>query len=142
MRNCKFYKELEAELGISTTPFAGSSRDVEETANEYRRIQSLAANGDKGLNKALGQLLAECLKEDALNVDIKSEKTSLPNCDLRPDLCLHLGDLDYICIEPTWRSTDKGIPNELEGGQNTLAASHMKKYLLDKVMQYVKALDL
>jgi hypothetical protein len=142
MRNCKLYKELEAELGISTTLFAGSSRDVEETANEYRRIQSLAAKGDKGLNKALGQLLAECLKEDAPNVDVKSEKTSLPNCDLKPDVCLHLGDLDYICIEPTWRSTDKGIPDELEGGQNTLAASHMKKYLLDKAMQYVKALDL
>jgi hypothetical protein len=61
---------------------------------------------------------------------------------LRPDVCLKLGALDFICLEPTWRSTEKGIPGELEGGQNTLAASHLKKYLLDKAMQYVKALDL
>jgi len=142
MRNSKLYKEIEMELGINATPFAGANRDVDETANEYRRIQALAAKGDKSLNKALGQLLAQCLKEDAPQVDVKSEKTSLPNCDLKPDVCLHLGDLDYICIEPTWRSTDKGIPGELEGGQNTLAASHMKKYLLDKAMQYIKALEL
>jgi hypothetical protein len=142
MRNSKLYKEIELELGINATPYAGANRDVEETANEYRRIQALAAKGDKSLNKALGQLLAECLKEDAPRVDVKSEKISLPNCDLKPDVCLHLGDLDYVCIEPTWRSTDKGIPGELDGGQNTLAASHMKKYILDKAMQYIKALEL
>lgn len=142
MRNSKLYKEIEAELGINKTPFAGASRDVEETSNEYRRIQVAAAKGDKSLNKAVGLLLAECLREDAPNVDVVSEKQSLPDCDLKPDVRLHIGDLDYICIEPTWRSTDKGIPDELDGGQNTLAASHMKKYLLDKAMQYIKALEL
>jgi hypothetical protein len=142
MRNSKLYKEIETELGINVTPFAGASRDVEETSNEYRRVQALAAKGDKSLNKSIGLLLAECLKEDAPKVAVASEKRSLPNCDLKPDVCLHIGDLDYICIEPTWRSTDKGIPGELDGGQNTLAASHMKKYLLDKAMQYIKALDL
>ena len=115
---------------------------MEETSNEYRRVQALASKGDKSLNKAIGLLLAECLKEDAPRVAVASEKRSLPNCDLKPDVCLHIGDLDYICIEPTWRSTDKGIAGELDGGQNTLAASHMKKYLLDKAMQYIKALDL
>lgn len=142
MRNSKLYKEIEVELGINQTPFAGASRDVEETSNEYRRVQAMASKGDKSLNKAIGLLLTECLKEDASNVAIVSEKQSLPNCDLKPDVRLHIGDLDYICIEPTWRSTDKGIPDELDGGQNTLAASHMKKYLLDKAMQYIKALDL
>ena len=142
MRNSKLYKEIEAELGINETPFAGASRDVEETSNEYRRVQALASKGDKSLNKAIGLLLAECLKEDAPKVAVVSEKRSLPNCDLKPDVCLHIGDLDYICIEPTWRSTEKGIAGELDGGQNTLAASHMKKYLLDKAMQYIKALDL
>lgn len=142
LRNSKLYKEIEVELGINATPFAGGSRDVEETSNEYRRIQILAAKSDKSLNKAVGQLLAVCLAEDAPKVGVKSEKVALPNCALKPDVCLHLGDLDYICIEPTWRSTDKGIPGELEGGQNTLVASHIKKYLLDKAMQYVKALDL
>lgn len=142
MRNSKLYKEIETELGINETPFAGAIRDVEETSNEYRRVQALAAKGDKSLNKAIGLLLAECLKEDVPKVAVASEKRSLPNCDLKPDVCLHIGDLDYICVEPTWRSTDKGIPDELDGGQNTLAASHMKKYLLDKAMQYIKALDL
>lgn len=142
MRNSKLYKEIEAELDINETPFAGASRDVEETSNEYRRVQAEASKGDKSLNKAIGLLLADCLKEDAPKVAVVSEKQSLPNCDLKPDVCLHMGDLDYVCIEPTWRSTDKGIPGELNGGQNTLAASHMKKYLLDKAMQYIKALDL
>lgn len=143
MRNSKLYKEIETELGLNVTQFAGKNRDSEETSNEYRRLQAIAAKGDKSLNKAIGLLLAECLKTDAPNVAVYSEKQSLPNCDLKPDVCLHIGNLDYICIEPTWRSTDKGIPAEqLEGGQNTLAASHMKKYILDKAMQYIKALDL
>jgi hypothetical protein len=142
MRNSKLFKEIEAELGVTTTPFAGASKDVEETSNEYRRIQALASKGDKLLNKALGELISECVKDIAPHVKVSSEKTSLPNCDLKPDVCLQLGSLDFICLEPTWRSTDKGIPGELEGGQNTLAASHLKKYLLDKAMQYVKALDL
>ena len=142
LRASKMYKEIQSELGVNTTPFASAIRDVEETANEYRRIQALAAKGDKALNKAVGLLLAECLKEDAPHVEVASEKKSLPSCDLKPDICLRLGELDYICIEPTWRSTDTGIPDEIEGGQNTLAASHMKKYLLDKAMQYIKALGL
>ncbi len=142
MRNSKLYKEIETEIGINQSPFAGANRDVEDTSNEYRRIQAGASKGDKSLNKAIGLLLSECLREDAPKIAVVSEKQSLPKCDLKPDVCLHIGDLDYICIEPTWRSTDKGIPGELDGGQNTLAASHMKKYLLDKAMQYIKALDL
>jgi hypothetical protein len=142
LRASKLYKAILAELDIGTTPYAGQNRDVEETSNEYRRIQALAAKGDKELNKALGLLIAECLKEDAPTVSVSSEKQSLPKCELKPDVCLCIGDLDYICIEPTWRSTDKGIEGELGGGQNTLAESHMKKYVLDKAMQYVKALEL
>jgi hypothetical protein len=74
MRNSKLYKEIEAELGINETPFAGASRDAEETANEYRRVQAVASKGDKSLNKAIGLLLAECLKEDAPKVAVVSEK--------------------------------------------------------------------
>jgi hypothetical protein len=142
MRASKLYKQIMAEIGVVTAPYAGTNRDIEETSNEYRRIQSLAAKGDKELNKSVGLLIAECLKEDAPNITISSEKKSLPNCELKPDICLCIGEFDYICIEPSWRSTDTGILGELEGGQNTLAESHMKKYVLDKAMQYVKALEL
>ena len=142
LRSSKLYKEILAELQISDTAFSSSIKDVEETSNEFRRAQALASKGDKSLNKALGLLIEECLKDDAPEVLISSERRSLPNCDLKPDICLQLGELDYVCLEPTWRSTDKGIEGEMDGGQNTLAASHMKKYILDKAMQYVKALDL
>ncbi|WP_299162289.1 hypothetical protein [Accumulibacter sp.] len=142
MRASRLYKAILSEVGVETTPYAGSNRDVEETANEYRRAQATSSKGDKQLNKALGLLLEECLAEDAPQVKIASEKQNLPNCELKPDVNIRLDVNDYICLEPTWRSTEKGIPGELNGGQNTLAEAHMKKYLLEKATQYVKALDL
>lgn len=142
MRASKLYKEILSEAKITTTPFSNYTKNNEDTSKEYRRIQTLASKGDKQLNKAVGLLIEECLKEDASQLTVSSEKKSLHNCDLKPDICIKIGDLDYICLEPTWRSTARGIPGEIDGGQNTLAASHLKKYLLDKAMQYVKALDL
>lgn len=142
MRASRLYKAILSEVGVDTTPYAGSNRDVEETANEYRRAQATSSKGDKQLNKAIGLLLEACLAEDAPQVTVVSEKQELPNCELRPDVSIRLDINDYICLEPTWRSTDKGIPGELDGGQNTLAEAHMKKYLLEKATQYVKALDL
>jgi hypothetical protein len=142
MRATRLYKAILTELGIETTPYAGSTRDVEETANEYRRVQANASKGDKQLNKALGLLLEACLKEDAPQVGIVSEKRALPNCELKPDVTIQIDSDDYICVEPTWRSSDAGIPGELPGGQNTLAEAHIKKYLLEKATEYVKALDL
>jgi hypothetical protein len=142
MRASRLYKAILAELGVQTTPHAGSNRDVEETANEYRRAQATSTKGDKQLNKALAQLLEACLSEDAPGAKVTPEKQSLPNCELKPDISIQLAEDDFICLEPTWRSTDEGIPGELDGGQNTLAEAHMKKYLLDKATQYVKGLDL
>lgn len=142
MRASRVYKAILAELGVDATPYAGANRDVEETANEYRRVQATAGRGDKQLNKAIALLLDACLSEDAPGTKVTPEKQSLPNCELKPDVSIKLGADDFICLEPTWRSTDKGIPGELDGGQNTLAESHMKKYVLDKATQYVKGLDL
>jgi hypothetical protein len=142
MRASRLYKAILTELGVDTTPYAGASRDVEETANEYRRVQSTAGKGDKQLNKAIALLLEACLAEDAPGTRVTPEKQSLPNCELKPDVSIRLAEDDFICLEPTWRSTDKGIPGELDGGQNTLAEAHMKKYVLDKATQYVKGLDL
>jgi hypothetical protein len=142
MRASRLYKAMLAELGVETTPYAGRNQDVEETANEYRRVQSTAGKGDKQLNKAVALLLGACLSEDVPGTSVTPEKQSLPNCELKPDVSIQIGEADFICLEPTWRSTDKGIPGELDGGQNTLAEAHMKKYVLDKATQYVKGLDL
>lgn len=94
MRASKLYKMILTELGVETEPFSSAVRDVDETSNEYRRVQALAAGGDKSLNKALGLLLQECLKEDAPGVLVSAEKRSLPNCELRPDICLFVGNSD------------------------------------------------
>lgn len=142
MRASRLYKSILTELGIETTPFSAATRDVPETSNEYRRVQATASKGDKDLNKALGQLIAACLSEDAKSAIVKNEKQSLPNCQLKPDTSIEIGPNDFICIEPTWRSSDKGIPDEINGGQNTLAPAHVKKYVLEKALQYIKALDL
>lgn len=142
MRASRLYKAILTELGVDTTPYAGANRDVEETANEYRRVQAAAGKGDKQLNKAIALLVEACLTEDAPDARVTPEKQSLPNCELKPDVNIRIAEDDFICLEPTWRSTDKGIPGELDGGQNTLAEAHMKKYVLDKATQYVKGLDL
>jgi hypothetical protein len=140
LRASRLYKVLLSELGVESTPYSGMNRDSDETSNEYRRVQTMASKGDKQLNKALGLLLKSCLDEDSPNTVVATEKKSLPNCELKPDISIRLQSDDYICLEPTWRSTDSGIKGELEGGQNTLAEAHIKKYLLDKAAQYVKAL--
>lgn len=142
MKSSRLYKQILAEATINTTSFAGA-RDVgKETSDEYRRIQATAGTSDKPLNKALGQLIAICLADDAPHLEVISEKRSLPKSQLQPDIQIKLSDGEYICLEPTWRSTDTGIDGELPGGQNTLAEAHLKKYVLDKATQYIKDLGL
>ncbi len=142
MKASRLYKALLAEMGVATTPFAGVREIKPETADEYRRVQALASKGDKALNKCLGQLLEECLADDAPHSIVTSEQASLPGSNLRPDVRVHIGGMDYICLEPTWRSTDKGIEGEISGGQNTLKEAHIKMYLLAKATQYVNDLGL
>jgi len=142
MKSCRLYKQILIEAGIETTAFAGAREVSRETSDEYRRIQATANVTDKPLNKALGDLIALCLADDAPDLQVISEKRSLPLSQLQPDIQIKLGEGEYICLEPTWRSTDVGIVDELAGGQNTLAEAHLKKYVLDKATQYVKDLGL
>jgi hypothetical protein len=142
MRASRLYKAILSEIGVETSPFSAATRDVPETSNEYRRVQATASKGDKDLNKALGGLIEKCLEVDEPHAMVRNERQSIPNCELKPDTSIELAPGDYICIEPTWRSSDKGIPGEIDGGQNTLAPAHVKKYVLEKAMQYIKALDL
>ncbi len=113
-----------------------STRQTEsETADEYRRIQNIAAKGDKRLNKALAAALQECVSEE-IGLVVSSEK-SLEEGKLKPDICIASPDGDLTCLEITWRTTGKGIDGEISKRQNTLSAGHIQKYLLEKVMEYV-----
>lgn len=142
MKASRLYKAILAEAGLETTPFAGARETSDETSNEYRRIQAQASKNDKPLNIALSKLIAACLADDAPSIKVVSEKRSLPNSNLQPDIQILISPKNIICLEPTWRSTDLGIPGEIDGGQNTLTEAHLKKYVLDKATQYVKGLGL
>lgn len=49
---------------------------------------------------------------------------------------------EIICLEPTWRTTGIGIIGEIDEQQNTLTIGHTQKCLLEKSLEYVKALEL
>lgn len=142
LRKSRLYKAILEEAGIPTTPFGGNRKVAEETENEYRRVQVHAGKSDVLLNRALGKLIEATLEEDEVAAEVIVEKQDLPGSKLKPDVQVRLQGGSFICIEPTWRSTDAGILDELKGGQNTLRPAHIKKYLLDKVSEYVKDLDL
>ncbi|MDA3834361.1 MAG: hypothetical protein PF495_13330 [Spirochaetales bacterium] len=142
MRRSRIYKAILAEAGELPEPFGSGGAIAGETEDEYRRIQSKASKSDASLNKALGKLIEATLADDQVDATVIVEKKKLPGSRLRPDVQIQIAENSFICIEPTWRSTDKGIDGELPGGQNTLSPAHIKKYLLDKVTEYVKDLDL
>lgn len=142
MKACRLYKAILIEAGIQTTPYAGSREIAPETIEEFLRIQRKASRDDKPLNKAVGALISACLKDDAPHLKLVAERRMLPGSELQPDIQIELGANEFICIEPTWRTSGRGIEGELKSSQNTLAEAHMKKYLLDKATQYVKDLNL
>jgi len=116
----------------------------DEMAREYIAIQQLAAKGDKSLNKALGIAIEDYINRNGKEVQVISEKKNLPGSQLCPDIQLPFEDGSVFCVELTWRSTGKYL--EADAGtrkpQNTLTPGHIMKYLLDKVMEYVKDLQL
>lgn len=73
-----------------------------------------------------------------------SEKQAIPGCQLFPDIQISETDESIACLELTWRSTGKNLPSGAgdRKPQNTLTAGHIMKYLLEKVMEYVKDLGL
>jgi len=142
LRRSRLYKAILAAAGVVPEPFAGGGVIGDETKDEYRRVQTQAAARDKTLNKALGQLIEVTLAEDGITCTVVSEKQALPGSSLKPDVQIVLADQTHICIEPTWRTTGAGVEGEVKSAQNTLAVAHIKKYVLDKVTEYVKDLDL
>lgn len=138
MRATRLYKAILTQAGKPTLPFAGYRPVSRETEDEFLRVQRGAARNDKPLNKALGSLIGACLAEDAPELVVINEKRTLPGSQLQPDIQIQLSDQEYIFLEPTWRTTGRGIANEIITSQSTLTSAHMKKYVLEKSMQYVK----
>ncbi len=142
MKASRLYKAILREAGVEAAPFAGSRQIGKETVDDFLRVQQLASKGDKPLNKALAALIASCLADDAPTLKVTSEKRSIPGSGLQPDILIEIADGEYICIEPTWRTSGKGIPGEIKDSQNTLSEAHIKKYMLEKATQYVKGMNL
>jgi hypothetical protein len=116
----------------------------EEMAKEFISIQQLANKGDQALNKGVALALSEFLKRNRVSSTVVSEKKALPGSQLFPDIQISQADGSIICMELTWRSTGKYVPTGAgdRKPQNTLTAGHIMKYLLEKVMEYVKDLGL
>ncbi|MEZ6143609.1 MAG: hypothetical protein R3B84_23845 [Zavarzinella sp.] len=136
--NAGFVRAIKGE-DLSSRAYLRTTE--EETANEYRRLQSRARGEDKKFNKALGNALSRILEDDNVDVQVASE-VKAPQGNLKPDIRISFSTGRVICLEPTWRSTGKGIEGELESKQNTLTVGHIQKYLLEKVLNYVKDLNI
>lgn len=123
----------------SRTPYSKATEA--QASDEYRRVQAKASSDDKKMNKALAAALKATLQDEGIIVEIKAEK-KVSGSNLKPDIQATLSDGKIYCIEPTWRSTGKGIEGELKDRQNTLTVGHIRKYLLEKVLGYVNDLKL
>ena len=55
---------------------------------------------------------------------------------------VELVDGRLVCLEPTWRTTGRGVEGEIEDQQGTVTVGHIQQYLLAKVLEYVKDLHL
>ncbi|OXA73150.1 hypothetical protein B0A56_13490 [Flavobacterium columnare NBRC 100251 = ATCC 23463] len=107
---------------------------------EYLRLQRLAEKDDKLLNRAIGDSLIDALDSDDVKAIVYIEQQELEGFNLKPDIQIRINDKTVICLEPTWRSTGKGIEGELDVKQNSLTLGHIQQYVLSKVMEYVKEL--
>jgi hypothetical protein len=116
----------------------------DEMAKEFVAIQQLASRGDKALNKAVALAISDFLKRNGKPSNVVSEKQAIPGSQLFPDIQITQPDGSIACLELTWRSTGKSLSSDAgdRKPQNTLTAGHIMKYLLEKVMEYVKDLGL
>ena len=142
IKNTRIYREAIAVLSGELSTYGGKGNIKTATHDEYRRIQILAEKGDSILNKALGNAFRDAFAEDVKGVEVVVDSKSIANMQLRPDIAVSLDGTEYICIEPTWRSTGVGVKEELRAKQNTLTPGHLQIYVMNKVLEYVKALKM
>lgn len=140
MKRSDFYLALTSRTDTSKRSVKGTNQD---TQHEYIRLQKHAKGNDKNLNKSFSKALDETLQEDKFdNFKIICEKQELKGTNLKPDIQIEMENDEVICLELTWRSTGIGIENEIIAKQNTLTTGHIQKYILEKIMEYVKELKL
>ncbi|MCA1336884.1 hypothetical protein [Pseudooceanicola marinus] len=137
LRSTPVYKELLIVLGKEASPSKASGKIADATIEEYKAIQALARNNDEKLNQAIGKLFEYTLQEDGLDVEVSIEKRSDLISGIQVDIGIRVGQAEFVCLEPTWRSKSGG-----DSGQNTLSEGHIKPYLLDKALKYIAAMDL
>lgn len=99
-----FVRALEGDNNLRRP----TTRQTEsETADEYRRIQNIAAKGDKRLNKALASALCAVLPaEDGYSV---SAELKLEDGRLKPDIVVTRPGSELTCLEVTWRTTGSPV---------------------------------
>jgi energy-coupling factor transporter ATP-binding protein EcfA2 len=140
LQSARFFQALSGQPSTNVSKLRAASN---EAADEYRRIQSLAGSNDKALNKALAAALLEGLTAAGLAVTVAAEKRAIePGSNLQPDIRVEFPDGRIVCLEPTWRTTGQAIPGELAQKQNTMTVGHIQQYLLAKLLEYVKDLNL
>lgn len=150
MKSSALYKAIISELTGHNLLYTAGRPPSTETEDEFNRIQRQAKASDKGLNKAVAEAISEALVEDGINVRIVSEKRDLLG-SLQPDIQVWKSEDEVICIEPTWRTSGKGIVTisdnqeeivEIAKSQNSMTPGNIQKYLLDKILEYVTVLTL
>jgi hypothetical protein len=140
LQSARFFQALAAQPSTNVSKLRTASADA---ADEYRRVQSLAGSNDKALNKALAAALQEGLTGAGLSAVVAAEKRSIePGSNLQPDIRVGFPDGRIVCLEPTWRTTGQPIAGELPQKQNTMTVGHIQQYLLAKLLEYVKDLNL
>ncbi len=137
LRSTPVYKELLIILGREAALSKASGRISDATAQEYQAIQALARNNDEKLNQAIGKLFEYTLREDGLDAAVMVEKRSDLISGIQVDIGIRVGEAEFVCLEPTWRSKNGG-----GSGQNTLSEGHIKPYLLEKALKYIVAMEM
>jgi hypothetical protein len=134
---------IQALTGLPATNVSKLRAATADTANEYRRIQSLAGKNDKALNKALAAVVQAVCDDVGVAGTVTAEKRALETgSNLQPDITVRFPDGRIVCLEPTWRTTGEAIEGETKEQQNTMTVGHIQQYLLAKLLEYVNDLGL
>ncbi|WP_330959332.1 hypothetical protein [Photobacterium sp. 53610] len=137
IKKLRIFQVLTVPEKVGTISARSTSQ---ETKDEYNRIQVLASGKDHEFNKCLGNAFTSALQDFGMSCKVTSEKRNLGEYSLQPDIQIIFDKRNIICLEPTWRTT--GIEREGKRTQNTLTTGHIQKYVLEKIMEYLKVIGL